>query len=364
VIRRTILLVLTLCGLAWPAFGAAPADRVASLGRGITITNWFRFPPSADPAALRDYLGDAAIAQLRQAGFTAVRLPVQPGWLGGDPVRLRALTQAIGRLQRHGLAVVVDAHPADWRLETSQADRAALLEFWTRLAPALRRFDPRLTFPELLNEPVFPGTPEAWQTLQHRLLQSVRALLPDNTMILTGNDWGSIGGLLASRPDADPNVIYSIHFYDPPELTALAAYRPGLDRAALAALPFPADDRTACFRVAETSADPATAALIRFYCGLHWNGSRIAARFAAAAAWAQRNHATLLLGEFGASAALHPESRLNWLAAVRQQAEAQHIGWMLWGYDDVMGFALSRPPPRGPLLDQGVLRALGLGDRP
>ena len=43
-----------------------------------------------------------------------------------------------------------------------------------------------------------------------------------------------------SAPDPDPNVVYSFHLYEPAELTALAAYRPGLDSAALARLPFPA----------------------------------------------------------------------------------------------------------------------------
>ena len=80
------------------------------------------------------------------------------------------LIEAITRLQRAGLGVVVDAHPAAWHLETSAADRAALLGFWRVLAPALRGLDPRLTFPELLNEPVFPGAPEAWQALQEQLL--------------------------------------------------------------------------------------------------------------------------------------------------------------------------------------------------
>ena len=108
----------------------------------------------------------------------------------------------------------------------------------------------------------------------------------------------------------------------------------------------------------------ATAALIRFYCGLHWDEARIAARFATAAAWGRRNHASLLLGEFGASAALNQTARLTWLATVRRQAEAQRIGWMLWGYDDVMGFDLGRPPPARTRLDPALLRALGLGSQP
>ena len=36
------------------AASAAPApDRMAVLRRGVNITNWFRFPPSLEPAALR-----------------------------------------------------------------------------------------------------------------------------------------------------------------------------------------------------------------------------------------------------------------------------------------------------------------------
>ncbi|HET8995399.1 MAG TPA: cellulase family glycosylhydrolase [Acetobacteraceae bacterium] len=361
-IRRRILLLLACCVFGWAARADAPADRVARLGRGINLTNWFRFPPSLAPDALRTYLSDAVVLQLRRAGFTAVRLSVQPALFGTLP-GIRLLTAAVRRLQQGGLAVVVAAHPDGWHLETSANDRARLLAFWSMLAPALGSLDVRLTFPELLNEPVFPGNPEAWRRLQHTLLETVRSALPEHTIVLSGNDWGSIAGLLALRPEADPNVIYSIHYYDPPELTSLAAYRPGLDRASLADLPFPAANRAACFQVAARSSDPATAALIRFYCGLHWDAARIASRFAAAASWARRNHASLLLGEFGASAALNPLARLNWLSAVRRQAEAAKISWMLWGYDDVMGFALSRPPPARPVLDTAVLRALGLTGR-
>jgi hypothetical protein len=358
---RRLLPALALLSLlcAAPAGAEPPAERLAQLVRGIDVTGWFRFPVSADPAALRGYLSGAAMEQLRQAGFTAVRLSVQPEFLAGDAERRNLLVAAIRRLQRHRLAVVVAAHPAQWRLETSESDRAALIRFWDWLAPALRDLDPRLTFPELLNEPVFPAAPEAWRALQEQVLAAVRISLPDHTVVLTGADWGSVAGLLALRPAADPNVIYSVHFYEPAELTSLAAYRPGLDRAALARLPFPATDRDACFRTAQP-ADAATAALMRFYCGLRWDAARVGARIDAAAAWGRRNRAAVLLGEFGASAALNGESRLAWVRAVRTRSEAAGIGWMLWGYDDVMGFALPRPPPRTPVLDPDLLATLGL----
>jgi endoglucanase len=354
---RGILLLLLLL-FTFTARAEPPPERLQALQRGISITGWFRFPASADPAALRSDLSDPAIADLRRAGFSFVRLPVQPEFLRNAPERLKLLTESIRRLQRAGLAVLIDAHPATWHLETSESDRADLVAFWRTLAPALRPLDPRLTFPELLNEPVFPGAPERWQSLQDALLPAVRAVLPQHTVVLTGNDWGSIAGLAALRPVADGNVIYSFHFYEPAELTALAAYRAGLDRAALAGLPFPADPAACAALAART--DTETAGLIRYYCALHWDPARVAERIAAAADWGRRNHAAVLLGEFGASAALAPLARTTWLRAVREACEANGIGWALWGYDDVMGFAVARPPGQHPALDPGVLRALGL----
>lgn len=231
------------------------------LARGINLTNWFRFPASADPARLRAYLPDSAMSDLKQAGFSFVRLAVQPE-IVATPAGLAALVAAIGRLQRAGLAVVVAPHPVGWHLETSPTDRAALIGFWHRMAPALARSDPRLTFPEILNEPVFAADLDGWARLQSLALTEIRKSLPSHVVILTGNDWGGIDGLLGVSGDAPANTLYSIHFYDPPELTALAAYRPELDRAALARLPFPLAE-PGCAAAAASTRDPATRDLIR-----------------------------------------------------------------------------------------------------
>ncbi len=335
-----------------------PAGRLAMLRHGINLTNWFRFPPHTDRASIRDYLSDAAINDLTRVGFSFVRLAVEPAF--GETDAARTLLQAqVARLERHGLAVVIALHPRDWHLESSSTDRTALFRFWDRMAPALRGLDPRLTFPELLNEPVFPNDADGWEVLQDRLRHRVRAALPRDTIVLTGNDWGSISGLQKLTPSDDPNVIYSFHFYDPVELTSLAAWHAGLDRSALARLPFPAPDPLACDS-AFGSTDPVTTGVARFYCHQRWTAASLENRITTAARWAGQHHVALLAGEFGATAQLNRPARLAWLEAVRQACEAAGIGWALWGYDDAMGFDLSRPPPSRPPLDIAVLRALGL----
>ena len=347
---RLLAAVLALTLLA--AAGEPPS---AVLRRGINITNWFRFPPSRDPAALGAYLSDAALDELKRIGFTFVRLPVQPDLLKAP----EALADAVARVQRHGLAVVVALFGTGWHPETNPADRAKLLATWRSLAPALRRLDPAATFPEVLNEPVFAGDPAAWATLQHEAVMAIRASLPANTIVLTGADWGSVRGLLSLPPESDPNVIYSFHLYDPAELTALGAYWPGLDAGSMARLPFPATDQAACLATADTARDPPTASLMRFYCAQRWEVPKVTARIDEAGAWGQRHHVAVIAGEFGAAQRLNAPARLAWLTAVREACEQQAIGWALWGYDDSMGFAL-RPPGEQRRIDPALLGALGL----
>jgi endoglucanase len=356
---RMLAVLLALLLGADIASATPPAERLARLQRGINITNWFRYPPSRDPAALRAYLGDPAMRELRRAGFTFIRLPVQPDVLAAPGVAA-VLTDAVTRLERNGLAAVVELHPATWRLEIEAGDRAALLAMWHTLAPILRKFDPGMTYPELLNEPVFAGVPDAWASLQHRVLSEVRAMLPSNTIVLTGADWGSVAGLLVLAPESDPDVVYSFHMYEPPELTALGAYRADLDWAAMARLPFPVVDPATCAATVDATEHAPTAALMRFYCAQEWDVAKISGRIAEAGEWARRNHAAVLAGEFGASERLNAPARLAWLSTVRESCEGQGIGWALWGYDDSMGFALHPPRPLRQL-DPDILRALGLG---
>jgi hypothetical protein len=150
-----------------------------------------------------------------------------------------------------------------------------------------------------------------------------------------------------------------VHFYEPTLLTTLGAFAAGLEHDALAHLPFPVEDVADCSRVASGISDSPTAAAARYYCAERWNDRAISARLKLAADWAHRNHANVLVGEFGAIRKLDPTSRLAWIASVRRAAEQAGFGWAIWGYDDDMGFGL-RPPWLMPL-DSPLLQALGLG---
>jgi endoglucanase len=329
-----------------------------TLHRGIALTGWFRFPGRSDPQSLNAWIDDHTIAGLRQAGFDFVRLAVDPSLLS-QPGVPGTLQHSIQRLQRQSLSVIVSLHPVGWHLEASAADRGALFSAWRRLGALLAPLDRTRTLAELLNEPVFPHDAAAWQELQHRLVTEVRGVLPATTLVLTGNDWSSVDGLMAMRPEPDPKVLYDVHLYEPTELTSLAAWRQGLDRDALARLPFPVSDEISC-RAIVGATDQETAGVAGFYCSQQWQASQLAAMLGRAAAWGKRYGVPVLLGEFGASAKLNRSARLNWISSVRQAAENASLAWAIWGYDDVMGFDQPRPPGAGQLLDPALLSALGL----
>ena len=357
----------SLLALMAAASARPPESRLAELRAGIAITNWFRFPPRTDAGSLRAYLSDSALADLRAASFTHVRLPVQPEllWQNGaiDPSRVASVVKAVQRIQSARLSAVVALAPSTWRLEANAPDRLRLLATWRALARALAYLDQSRTFPEILNEPVFGNDEHSWEALQAEALAAIRESLPDATVVLTGAQWGGVDGLRALTPVSDRNVVYSFHFYEPAELTALAAYRSDLDRTAMSHLPFPADPTRCRSAVQEMSG--ATRDVAAFYCASGWDAAHIGARFDQVTSWARSCGGSgppcaVLLGEFGATSELPSATRLSWIEAVRAAAEAHGFGWTLWGYDDVMGCNIARPPPLRPRLDAALLAALGL----
>jgi hypothetical protein len=99
---------------------------------------------------------------------------------------------------------------------------------------------------------------------------------------------------------------------------------------------------------------------MHFYCKLGWDQEKVTQEIDAAASWANEHHVRLIAGEFGATAQLNPAARRAWLQTIRSTLAARGIPWALWGYDDVMGFAVARPPGPHPLLNPEVLSALGM----
>ncbi len=342
-LRRALrAIALALC-IASPAAADAPPARLPVLARGLNVGHWLRFPPSSDDRALGNYLDDAEVASIRRAGFTYVRLPVglevvmQGHHIAPD--KLGVVLHVIRRLQKAGLAVMVNPYPQaaqNWQLDKNPEAQQILLGFWHDLAPALRRLPAGMTFPELVNEPL--SDPSHWTDLQGRLLQVIRAALPDNTVVLTGTNWSSLNGLLKVEPVADPDVIYTFHTYEPTLLTLLGFWDQAIDKNELAAhIPFPTSPQ-ACHAAAAATPQEHTRGVIQYWCSQPQNEASFEKDLRRATDWGRAHQVTVVMTEIGAMGILNQPARDAYFSAMRQAASNLRLPWALWALDDQMGF--------------------------
>jgi endoglucanase len=357
-----------------------PAARLARLARCVDITRWFwgvsdviptdAVEPDATLAHYASYLGNADLDLIHRLGFRCVRLSIEPDLIYHkatpqvpDAFMLSYVDGAVRRLLAHDLAVVVDIHDdhPDKPFEHDPDYAGGYLLFWQALAHYFSGWNPNMVFLEALNEPVFKDTPQQWSPIQQQLLKAMRTGAPQLTLIGTGPLWSSVEGLVTVKPVADPNVVYSFHFYEPATFTHEGAewWVDGLDRY-MSNLPYPSGSPQCKTAVATfMNADVRQSALA--YCANNWDTAKVDELIAQAAHWSKINDVPIIAGEFGVYCRhAPPAARLQWFEDVRTAFARYGIGWTLWGYDDCYGLGRQLDAQKHVVIDWGVVRALGL----
>ena len=188
-----------------PPVASAPVvqSRFERLARGVNLTYWFSMGVWRP-----DYMSEADLVQLRQLGFTFVRLPILPGVIfdetepGRPGCRIGELDRAVQLILDAGLAVVVDLHPEDdqfrTRLQSDNGFVAAVAAFWKSLASNLSSYDPDSAFLEVLNEPQFSDA-NRWNQVARTLVAAVRQGAPAHTIVLSGPGCCQAEGLAGTR---------------------------------------------------------------------------------------------------------------------------------------------------------------------
>jgi hypothetical protein len=344
-----------------------PAVRVQRLSKAVNITRWFWFPEGSGQAYWENYMTDADLKLMREMGVLSVRLVISPTYFYqvNDPATLNPdmigyLDKAVDRLLAADLAVVIDMHDQDkdaWHFNTKYVD--GFITFWQALAKRYAGRDPERVMFEMLNEPVFPNEAERWAAIQERWVKAMRVVAPNHTFIVTGNDWGGIGGLLKLPSLSDKNLVYSFHFYDPFDFTHQGATWAGPGLEELRDVPYPATPER-CKDQLEKTTDASKKQRLKNYCLGYMTASKLKNKIAEAADWGKANNAPLWLGEFGVYCPNAPtQDRVQWINDVRTAAESFNIGWSVWGYDECFG--LQRKLVGGKVqIDTEVAKALGL----
>jgi licheninase len=206
------------------------AKAMRYLGRGYNITNWLE---SGKFRGFAPY-DESYVAKLRQAGFTALRLPidldlyVDQRTVNGTEVSLVLSPDLFTVLdafdqwtQRYGLSLTIDYHQYDKSFDkTDVAGVAETVELWSVVAEHFAGNSREDLFFELMNEPEqfaagTPLSPAEWTSLAERMIAAIRAHDAVHTIIFGDVQWYGISSLAQRTPLTDPNVVYAFHFYEP-----------------------------------------------------------------------------------------------------------------------------------------------------
>lgn len=336
----------------------ANSQLLAAMRRGVNLPGWDQPDASRQPT-------HAQLQALRDKGFSHIRLPLDNRRLSGQDSEayLDEMFDQVIFLLSLDYAVSLDLHPDGtvgkmFERDPREAERY-LVGLWRAIAKRVRSFDPAKVAVELLNEP--QTDPKTWQASAARLIEEIRRILPSTTIIVGPAGPQRHETLSGMAPFADDNIVYAVHYYDPFAFTHQGADWGGPDDPIqhLKNLPFPADasDRVMKDRIAElkSSSQASAAEMLAQSLETPWSEEAMAAAFDLMRDWSAKNSRPVIVNEFGVLSHFAPrQSRLDWLAAVRRQAEGRCLGWAHWDFQD--GFGLIDPKTGMP--DDGIMQAL------
>lgn len=332
-------------------------DRRAVPSRGFNLPSWLDQEDGAAPA-------DAVLAKLHRIGFETIRVPVNGDLILSDERNtLGRIHDGVRKLTREGFAILVDMHPSGNLGAAFQHDPAGAAErvvgAWTALRTVIADLPPHSVYPELLNEP--PMTQAAWLKLRDRLAEIISAKCPRHTLVWGPARFQGIWEISNAPPLAIDRQIAAIHYYSPMAFTHQCENWDKSPLARIANLPFPATRDTpsvhALVAKLRAGGDEEAAHMVEEELSAPWTAERIASDFSGVAQWSAAHNCPIILDEFGVlDFCVDKTSRAAWVRAVRQAAEASHMGWAYWELDQGFGFIHSRSSTDG--FDRSMIDAL------
>ena len=310
------VLALAACAPGEPPSQPPQSPVTSALARGVNLSTWF-VDRSGYPSHTERFETDPAdLRWIAERGLKHLRVPFDPSnLLGGETA------DALGGPGMDKLRRLVDA--------ANQAGLAVVLSF--------------------------QPPPAAKQRIASD--SRARAAAPRHSIVVSGHRWSSIPELLAMRPYADRNRIYSFHFYDPHNFTHQGADWGWEMWQKLAGLPYPSSPAGVNGLLELLPAE--THPHLLHYGEQRWNRARLAKELDRAADWARQHRVFLWCSEFGVyKYQVAAEDRQRWLRDVRTLLEERKMGWSHWAYAGGFGMVSGKPGERE--TDAALLNALGL----
>lgn len=377
---KTLLLRLSVLGALCVsiAFAAAPAVPRNPSGfqihRGTNLSHWL----SQYAGAPRDkFITEDDFKFIARAGFDHVRLPVDEKELWDESGRpneenFSYLMKALGWARAHGLRVIVDLHtvrshhfnaandggPANTLFSDPAAQRH-FLHLWQQLSSRLRELPDDAVAYEILNEAVADND-EDWNRLVASALTQIRASEPRRVVVIGSNRWQGAWKFPALKvPAGDPNIILSVHNYEPFTLTHYhASWVPTkiyTGPVQYPGRPIPAEE------LAKIEAEQPKHVVDQFASARReWNANVIREDLMPAIKHARELGLQLYCGEFGCLPTVPRADRLRYYRDFVGVLESECMAWANWDYKGNFGLFQRSDAgnPTGGTADTELLDAL------
>lgn len=218
---RTALLALILLGCSQSATLASDvfeANRL--LGPGINFGNALEAPKEGDWGMV---LEPEFFDLVKQAGFNHIRLPVSWTYHAEkippytiDPKFFARVDWALEQATQRGLRIVLNVHHYDELNADPVGEEARALAIWRQIAEHYKN-QPNLVYFEVLNEPhgTFNENPQLWNAYLAKAIAVIRQSNPARPVVVGPVGWNSIRKLPDLKLPNDPNLIVTVHFYEP-----------------------------------------------------------------------------------------------------------------------------------------------------
>ncbi|MDD2792983.1 MAG: cellulase family glycosylhydrolase [Sediminibacterium sp.] len=361
--------------------GTIPDNRglvLTKLANGINLSNWFN--DYSDPAQFATRYNSNHLTQIKNAGFTYVRLPVGPSVIS-NPLNLSAINsnnlaqvdQAVRNIIGAGLTASIVLHSNSTALQvqlaTDPISRLAFRQLWKNLATHFKQYDTTQVVFEVFNEPYIGASQGAagidknwWAPFQEQIIQSIREAAPEHYIIAGAENWNNWYDLTLLTPYSAKNIIYNFHFYDPFAFTHQGADWSGSPYDQLRQIPYPGTpENMAPLVAAATTQDMKF--FLQWYGTQRYNADSVRDAMKKIYNWSLTHRVPVICNEFGVYKPYTPaDSRLRYLQEFRMAINQYHIGWAVWDYDESFGIARYPTTVRTgvPEWESGVLQALGL----
>lgn len=343
-------------------------QRAQHLEHGINTSIWFAQAPNNDYSVhrLETYTTPSDIALIARLGFDHCRLSIDAGplvaWLyaGGETPFMNQLDRAVKTMLDNHLSVILDIHPSsEYKAQLFQGSEGVgnFVALWRALAAHFAPVDPDHIFFEIMNEPE-QNDPYRWQGIEATVVEAIRQVAPQNTIIASGAHWSGLSDLLVLEPLADPNIIYTFHDYEPFPFTHQGATWTDPRVRPERGIPYPSTPADIGPKLAEEPTLDGQYFLDE-YGEDRWDAARVENSIEFAAKWSALHHVPVYCGEFGVFGKYAPAAdRAQWIHDMRVALDKNHIGWAMWDYQTEFGVVSKANGVTTP--DAAIVKALGL----